>query len=210
MKYFILFIGLFILVSCSQSKEELLISDYEQTIGNTKTNLNLKFEKVEFIKDITTKDSLEILRKYFNEKRDKKIKEFEFEINSDEMSNEKFKNIINNDKTNNNEIDNILNDFIYGNVSKKELQISINENKINIIQNRYNIKLYKGDCKGTPLEETYNKIKELENKNLDSILSKEYDVVYTIKNPFLNNVEQTISRKYYFNSDISRILKVTK
>ena len=73
-----------------------------------------------------------------------------------------------------------------------------------------NIELYKEDCKGTPLEETYNKIKELENNDLDSILSKEYDVIYTINNPMLNNVEQTISKKYYFNSNITKILKVVK
>ena len=69
------------------------------------------------------------------------------------------------------------------------------------------IDLYNGDCKGTFLEPVLSKINIFESKP-DSIIAKEYDVTYTILNPMLNNVKQTLSKTYYINSDITKILKV--
>lgn len=194
MKNFILIIGLFILISCSPSKEELLIFDYEQTIGNTKTDLNLKFVKLEFVKDITSRDSLEFLRNYFNEKKTNKIKEFEYDITRDSL---------------NNVINKLMVETMIDKHTKEIYQGNVDRMEEDIKRYREWIDIYNGDCKGTFLEEIYIKINKFE-KNLDSILSKEYDVIYTIKNPMLNNVEQTISKKYYFNSKISKILKVSK
>ena len=195
MKNFTLLIGFFILlVSCSPSKEEQLISDYEQTIGNTKTNLNLKFEKVEFVKDITSKDSLLFLTKDFNKKRENIINKIESLIES-------YEKMISGNKK--------LKRELKGVKIKKTTQEWIDKDIKNIEKNRVKIELYNGDCKGTFLELTYNKIKKLET-NLDSILCKEYSVVYTINNPMLNNVEQTISKKYFINSEKSKILKVSK
>lgn len=193
MKNFTFLIGLFILISCSQSKEELLISDYEQTIGNTKTNLNLKFNKFEFIKDITWKDSLELLTVYFKEKKEKKIEQFEILKNSDIDDLESYKVYLKKEKYNSNKV--MLKEYI--DEREKSIQ-GYNES----------IELYNGDCKGTFLEDVYSKINN-PNLNGDSILSKVYDVVYTIKNPLLNNVEQTISKTYYLNSDLTKILKVS-
>lgn len=183
MKNLTILIGLFILVSCSPSKEELLISDFEQTIGNTKTNLNLKFNKLEFIKNITWKDSLDFYIEYFEKKRDEKINELEESIQMNK---------------------NILNTITIEPIKifkSKEFEI---ENK----KKQSQIDLYKSDCKGTFLEEVYSII-NTPNLNRDSILSKVYDVVYTIKNPMLNNVEQTISKTYYLNSDLTKILDVS-
>jgi len=61
-----------LLISCAESKEKQLVSNHEQRIGNTLTDLNLKFQKFEFVKDITGKDSLELLTTHFNEKKEKK------------------------------------------------------------------------------------------------------------------------------------------
>ena len=49
MKKLSFIIGLILLTSCSRPPEKKLISDYGQTIGDIKTDLNLKFEKVEFM-----------------------------------------------------------------------------------------------------------------------------------------------------------------
>ena len=173
-----LFVSL-VFFSCSMSKEELLISEYEQTLENTKTDLNLKFKKLEFVKNITWKDSLSLLKKYFDKSRKERIK---YEENEIIELNKKIKNRIK-----------------YGS------SYSIYEEIIKVKQKH--IESFKGDCKGTYLEKTYLKIHN-SNLNSDSILSKEYDVIYTIQNPLLNNVKQTIFKKYYLNSDLTKILKV--
>ena len=80
MKKLTLLIALVLIISCTESKEKQLVSNYEQRIGNTQTDLNLKFEKFEFIKDVTGKDSLELLTPYFNEKKEKKISQFKEQI----------------------------------------------------------------------------------------------------------------------------------
>lgn len=194
MKKIMFFIGMYFLISCSPSKEEQLISDYEQTIGNTKTNLNLKFNKVEFVKDITSKDSLDNLIKYFNEEQGNMIKKIERDLKLSE------ENLVVNKK-----ILNILKDYEF---SRKMYQKKIDSLELIIKVSHEYIEKYNGDCKGTFLEETLNKINKLET-NLDSVLSKEYDVVYTINNPLLNNVEQTISKTYFIDSDLTKIIKVT-
>ena len=68
---------LVLLISCTESKEKKLVSNYEQRIGNTKTDLNLKFQKFEFVKDYIVKDSLDFLIKYLNEEKEMQIQHFE-------------------------------------------------------------------------------------------------------------------------------------
>ncbi len=193
MRNFTFLIGFFILlISCSPSKEELLISDYEQTIGNTKTNLNLKFVKVEFVKDVTSNDSLEVLSKHFNEKKEKKIKQLKELMEMDNKIIKGYEQIRSTDP--------YMKDFYKGRITNLKESVQRRDKSIDT---------YNGDCKGTFLELMYNKINKLET-NLDSVLSKKYNVVYTINNPMLNNVEQTLTKTYYFNSNITEILNVSK
>jgi hypothetical protein len=42
--------------------------------------------------------------------------------------------------------------------------------------------------------------------NPEQVLAKKYKATYSIENPILNNVKQTISKVYYFAPDISAIL----
>lgn len=60
----------FLLLSCTPSKIEKLISDYEQTIGNTKTDLSLKIHELKEVQKITGKDS----SNFFKAKVDSTIK----------------------------------------------------------------------------------------------------------------------------------------
>lgn len=186
MKKLTLIIGLIIFTSCSLSKEKQLISDYEQTIGNTKTDLNLKFEKVEFVKDITSKDSSDFLTKFVNEEKEKEIKNLTELIDIDEET---------------------IQIFRESGLSEEMINVIAKETFQQIENNKSILQLYNEDCRRTPLEPILIKINKLET-NLDSVLCKEYDVTYTIENPFLNNAKQTLSKIYYINSDITKILKV--
>ena len=185
MKKFALIIGLIIFTSCSTPPEKQLVSNYEQRIGNTPTDLNLKFQKFEFIKDLTGRDSAIILTKYFEEKKLNKITIMQegIDINNSEI--ESYKKVF---------TDQSMVDLL------QEPLIKQNERSQSIIN------LYNGDCKGTFLEPILIKISDFESKP-DSILAKEYNVTYTILNPMLNNVKQTISKTYFINTDITKILK---
>lgn len=70
MRKFTLLMSLIILISCSKSKEEILISDYVQTNGNIKTDLNFKLLKLDKITIIRAIDSIE----YFENRIKEEIK----------------------------------------------------------------------------------------------------------------------------------------
>jgi len=43
----------------------------------------------------------------------------------------------------------------------------------------------------------------------DSVFAVRFDCTYTIKNPVLNNVKQTIKKTYYISSDLSKIISTS-
>lgn len=61
MKNLILLFIICIAVSCKPTGIEKLISDYEQTMGNTKIDLNLKINKLEKTGEITASDSAKLI-----------------------------------------------------------------------------------------------------------------------------------------------------
>lgn len=181
-----------LLISCTESKEKQLVSNHEQRIGNTITDLNLKFQKFEFVKDYMAKDSLEYLTEYFNEKKEEKINDFKKTKNLYQEYVEDYQSQLKKARYEEVRV------LIRGYIADDEKRIKDYDKSI---------ALYNGDCKGTFLEPVLIKINAFESKP-DSIVAKEYDVTYTILNPILNNVKQTLSKTYYTNSDITKILKV--
>jgi len=186
------------IVSCSPSKEEQLIRDYEEIDGNTRTNLNLKFEKIEFVMNITNQDSLRILKNKLNNLRDKEIKYFENMISTLKESIKKRKESISEYSISSSFPKNLLK------LNKDLLKIDEDE----LIHMKKKMEPWKKGFRGTYLEDSYKKILDKYKFNLESILLKKYNVIYTFKNPKLNNTEQTITKKYYFNPDLTKILKV--
>jgi hypothetical protein len=59
--------------SCEMSPEEKLISDHEQTIGNSKIDLNLRFVSLEKFKDVYYKDSISEVQEYIDFESKEKI-----------------------------------------------------------------------------------------------------------------------------------------
>lgn len=184
------------LASCGQSKEEKLISDYVQTFGDSKIDANFKMKSLEKQNDITAKDSLVILKSYFEEKKNDKISQFQETIDyNKERLEEKTKDLAESNPS-----------F----TSINELyQKSIDDAKSEIERNEKNIELYQGDCKGTFLEPVLMKIADYEKQG-DKVLYTKYKASYSINNPMLNNTKQEFEREFYINSDKTRVVKATE
>ena len=152
MKKLTLLMVLVLLISCNESKEKQLVSNYEQRIGNTKTDLNLKFQKFEFVKDYIVKDSLDFLTKYLNEEKEMQIQHLNKKINRDEKTIQ------------------IIREGNFAEDTFKELT----KDTYQQIENcKSMLILYNEDFRRTYLESTYIKIGLLKKK-LDSVLCKVY------------------------------------
>jgi hypothetical protein len=180
MKNILIVLLCFILFSCSPSKVEKLISDYEQTIGNTKTDLSLKIQELKEIGKITGKDSSDFYKS--------KIDSFKTLMyphsNIDTISS--FKIYIDASK--------LANDW-------KRLNEEYPDYKYLKKAELWND--FKTEFKSFDL-----KFSEYKEKN-DSVLAIKYNCTYTIKNPLLNNAKQTISKTYYVSKDLNKILKTS-
>ena len=168
---FILFV-VALFSSCSNDPREQIISDYEQTSGDTKTDLSLNVLEIIELGSVNAIDSLKILVPNFEAKKREHINFLMERIEEDK---------------------------------KSPAISSTNEMTIKIWED--GIKKYESDCKGTFLEEDYNRIKRLES-DTSKILYNKVKVTYSIKNPFLNNVKQELTKVYMFTPDNKIILGV--
>lgn len=194
MKTILYFVLTLLIVSCSPSKEEELIRNYEEIDGNTRTNLNLSFEKIQFVKNITSEDSLKVYTNQLNNYRNELIQLLENQISNLENTNETLNEMINKKDpfgTSNNPL--------YTDVLKQNEEMLENT--------KQKLELLKIGYEGTSLETFYNMLNVFKS-NLDSVLSKEYDVIYTFQNPKMNNVDQKIYKKVYFDSELTKIIRV--
>ena len=182
----ILFI-IIIFASCTRDPRESVIAAYEQTTGDTKTDLSLKVLEIIDLGYVIAQDSLDILMPEFIEKRDKNIETLKQSIKRDEEQIQDYKN----------------SGKKYG-LSNKSM-IEMYENLIEISRNLINI--YQTDCKGSFLEWHYNRISELK-KDTSRVLFNKTKVSYSIKNPLLNYAKQEITKTYMFTPDNDSILGV--
>lgn len=193
MKKITLFLlGATFLISCGKSKEEQLIADYAQTMGDAKMDLNFKMKNLEKVEDITAKDSLEILKSYFDEKRGNKISEFQEGIDRNKENLDKYTKQLAETNPNHTSLVELYEKYI-------------NEAKSEVERYEQNIKLYEGDCKGTFLEPVLISIKDYEKKG-DEILVSKFKANYTVSNPLLNNTKQEITRTYYLDGARTKVL----
>jgi len=176
-----------LLLSCATDPREELISDYEQIIDGTKTDLDLKVIDLIELGTVTAQDSLSILLPEFIEKRDNKIKTIQESIEKDKEQIEYYKD----------------QQKKFG-MSYKEM-IEMYEQTIEISKNSINI--YQTDCKGSFLEWHYNRIQELK-KDTSKILCNKVRATYSIKNPVLNFAKQELTKVYMFSPNNDSILGV--
>lgn len=187
MKTLLLLIVCVLFLSCKPSKVEQLILDHEQTIDGVKTDFNMKIIELTKLRDFTASDSLLILEPYFEKKKADKIKNLRFSIESDSV-----RLIVAEMKIKDRDLADIYRDE----VANIKNQIALTKSIINIFET---------DCKETFLESTYSSIQKF-SANRDSVLYTIYSCEYSVLNPFLNNVKQTIKRTYYISPDESKII----
>ncbi|WP_347375142.1 hypothetical protein [Aequorivita sp. Q41] len=191
-KITLLLLGATLMLSCGKSKEEQLIADYAQTLGDAKMDLNFKMKNLEKVEDITAKDSLEILKSYFTEKKANKISEFQDGINYNKENLDKHTKELAETNPNHSSLVELYERYI-------------NEAKSEIERYEQNIKLYEGDCQGTFLEPVLISIKDYEKRG-DEILVSKFKANFTMNNPLLNNTKQEITRTYYLDGDRTKVL----
>jgi len=195
------------MISCGKSKEEQLISDYAQTLGDAKMDLNFKMISLEKIKDITAKDSLSIFTEYFNVKKAEKIESLTETLESEKEQLEyHYKNL--EDKKKNLASTKKSSDYysIYvGWVEDEEKSIEDSKKSIKMWEDA--ITNYNGDCKGTFLEPVLISIKDYEKKG-DEILVSKFRANYSMNNPLLNNTKQEITRIYYLDGGRTNVLNI--
>ena len=184
---------LILFASCQQSKQEKAIQDYVEDFNGTKTDLSFKVKSLDKVRDINGKDSVSYLLKEIGdtaslEYLEKMIAVFDSICERyDSIASYYAKQL----------------DEEYGKaIGKKNYEL------INLFDEgnrRYSEKAH--DKKGTYIELCVLKanIKTYQNKG-DSILVAEWKCTYTVKNPFLNNVSQQITKTFYLSPDNKVIL----
>jgi hypothetical protein len=188
--FVIILVSLLIFTSCAKSKEEQLIADYVQTLGDTKLDLKFKIIEIEKTLEVSASDSLEILNNYFISKRDEKILQFEEDITR------KLKEIELNEESLKKENNKIM-------IELYQSRIETARNDID--RNKKSIDLYKGDCKGTFLEPILESINEYESKG-DEILVKKFKVKYSINNPLMGNTKQEVNKFFYLDGLSNKVI----
>ncbi|WP_242093628.1 hypothetical protein [Aestuariivivens sediminicola] len=185
-----------LIISCGLSKEEQMLYNYEKQVTADSLNINIddinfKVIGVEKVKAIKASDSIEILQKQFDEKKNDWIEMIQEDLdiankrlseNQEKMKKAHFKSIKDMYKEN-------IEDY---------------ENNIKVLQGF--IDLYNGDCKGTSLEPLFLQISEYKN-NPNKVLSIKYKGEYSFENPLMSNVKQTFTKYYYSNPDDTQFLK---
>lgn len=177
MKNIILIIVLFVIVSCTPSKVEKLISDYEQTIGGTKTELSFKIQELKEVGKITGKDSA----MFYQAKVDSLV----MQLSGKDLKS--FESI-------NQTIDTLI--YSYTRICKMNYTEFYGKKLNYWTEIKSNLQI--------------NNLESLKYEILkDSVLAVKFDCTYTIKNPFLNNVKQTIEKTYYISTDLNKIISTS-
>ncbi len=188
----ILVIALF---SCTQSPVEKLICDYEQKIDGTTTDLSLKIKELKEVGFITALDSAKIYEEKFNIESIKMIEVTSAYINTLEVEISEYKRAIK---------DPILN-VMHSDYKKRLIELQ----KKHIETNATLVQYKNGDFSGTIYKELENKAVEFKKLGAEKLVLV-YECTYSIKNPFLNGVSQTLHKSYHITSDLTKIIIARK
>ena len=196
--------------SCSEpSNHERLISNYVQTVRDTKTDMKFKLIEISEAGTITNRDSLAIILSEFF------IRDFE----ATEVKKIMVDTIITNSESKYEYLVNVLQDFRFKLDSVEKIENDLKKQKLSEIdralknmsvQNSktlYMETIYKWSLDSIEDKERLTNLKRLNQKESE-ILAKGYNVKYSIENPVLNGAKQEITRKFYFDPEVTKILFV--
>jgi hypothetical protein len=163
-------------ISCgSNNKEKDLVSDYLQTMGDTKIDLKIEYLDFEKEKEIRAKDSIVILKKKTGSKS---IDELEIFIKNYREENK-------NDKKNyNDRIDE------YGRDS------DIFKNYFELFESSMELE--------KELENNFESWKKYD-KEPEKVLVNKFKIRYSIINPMLNNAKQELKKIFFINPESTKV-----
>lgn len=169
---------LMIVISCGiNNKEKDLVSDYLQTMGDTKIDLKIEYLDFEKENEIKAKDSIVILKKRTGVKSINELEIFLKDYREENKNNKKGYN---------------------DRIAEYGRDNDIFKNYFEIYESQ--IELEK------ELENTLDLWKEYE-LNPEKVLANKFNIRYSIKNPLLNNAKQELKKVLYINQAGTKILK---
>jgi hypothetical protein len=173
----ILFVSLSIFaISCgSNNKEKDLVSDYLQTMGDTKIDLKIEYLDFEKEKEIKAKDSIVILKKRMGVKS---INELEIFLKNYWEENK-------NSKKDYNE-----------RIAEYGRDSDIYKNYFEICESQFELE--------KELENTLDLWKKYDS-NPEKVLVNKFKIRYSIINPLLNNAKQELKKILFINPESTKV-----
>lgn len=156
----------------------ILISDYEQTIGNTKTDLSLDIQELKNVGYVLNRDSM----RFYGDKIESLKSTLCKVLKVDSVKTKDMESIVDSMRKH------------YSDLNDKNLDYASLDSFI--IWNRRSSFLMRNSI-------YYNKF----SFKRDSVYVNKWLCTYSIKNPLLNNAKQTITKTYFIYSDESGILR---
>tara|TARA_R110000868_G_scaffold76573_3_gene220128 strand:- start:9590 stop:10192 length:603 start_codon:yes stop_codon:yes gene_type:complete len=185
--------AIFMLASC-QSDQEKLILNHEQTLGETKIDLSMSVEELEFVGTITGSDSINILI----------TDAFGSPITTDSI--QRMVTMLDSTMADWASYGVKYDSLFYSESSKSYADMNM---ELIDIYTKARIDAEKGRLKVELLLLEVSNVQTKVNNygsTPDKVLGNKWSCVYTIKNPLLGNAEQTITKTYVFSPDNKSIL----
>lgn len=180
-----------LLYSCGMSKEEKLIADYEQTMGNAKMDLKFDPQETKHIRTLTLRDSIEHYQSEVEEiiqerledySKSKKLAQEYIQEYTEKLKGETIAEVVK-----------ITNEFI----ENRKADIKGYDEKLAAL----NANPYE-----TILPEPYKSRYKSFEANPDSVIGDIYESRYKIFNPIMQ-LEQEITNQYLISPDKEKIIK---
>nr|WP_314561861.1 hypothetical protein [uncultured Capnocytophaga sp.] len=190
-----------LIISCGYNHQEQMLYDYvnngtQKVINTEAKNIGFKVKEIKKIKEITSNDSLSILEdRLSNVKKELLPKVKESLVTAHHLKETTENNLKEAMKFSSQE----AKDFVV------QLQATLEDTDKKIEEYQKLEKAYNSDFAGTEYQEAYKKVQEYKTMN-NAKLSEVYKASYTIKNPILGNLEQTVTKTYYTNREGTKFI----
>lgn len=203
MRLFIVSLLALLLYSCSNSKEEQMLYEFQQkNVGSMNfdlKDLDYKVKKIEKVDDITAKDSMGHLKlelaKYWTKNPEQAL--------VDTISFEYVKNVLNKSIAQQDTLHKLYSESVLTAIrlDNYSYEYESKRKRDNALQERTEYQEMILNVKA--LEQKYDKLA----KEPEAILSAKYKAAYSYNNPMLSNARQTFEKHFYTNREQTKFIK---
>ena len=202
-KITLLLIGSLFLVSCGKNQGEQMLHDYQQKNARALNfdikDLDFKVLEIEKIGDITSVDSMKIIKREFAEYWTKSPEQSLV----DTLSFDYVKGVLNQSISHQDTLSKLYQKSVLTAIEIRDYSYELDSKR----------KRDKALDEKFSFKETLSKIEDLElyhnalSVKPDSVLSTKYAATYSMNNPMLGNAKQTFDKVYYTNGEQSKFIK---